>query len=286
LREIYYDWAIDLHGVTDSALVTLAARAAHRAGPRLQLLSLFMKKRTGGRGPEPIHEAWRALLALAACGLLETADLPLLPKPEYHSVDGAGAAGYLAACGLAGQPFLALFPGASQAWKTWPVERFAALATRLGERFRLPLVLLGGAGDTEAVTALRGHLNGAPATALGLPLPLVAGIIAQATLLIGNDTGPLHLAGALGVPTVAVYGPVDFLRFHPLSDRAWPVVPDAPCLPCTPQRARRCRERVCLVETDAVLAACREALGSIAPQLVCACCGQGCGKTGSPSIEM
>jgi ADP-heptose:LPS heptosyltransferase len=102
---------------------------------------------------------------------------------------------------------MALHPTGSGAYKWWPGENFAALGTYLYERHRAPLLIISGGQDRPAAEALAGQLPGPTLVTGGrYPLPTVAGLLKRARLLVANDSGPLHLALALGVPAVALIG--------------------------------------------------------------------------------
>ncbi|MGH2448587.1 MAG: glycosyltransferase family 9 protein, partial [Chloroflexota bacterium] len=104
-----------------------------------------------------------------------------------------------------------LHPGAGASWKRWPAPHFAQVAARLREQGRQPM-LIEGPADEGAVAQIESLIR----------LPVIrrevgelAGLIAQAPLLVGNDSGVTHLAAALDIPTVALFGPTDPARWAP-----------------------------------------------------------------------
>jgi ADP-heptose:LPS heptosyltransferase len=120
-----------------------------------------------------------------------------------------------------GRPILAIAPGANWVGKTWPAERFAAVAARLlAPSGPLPdgrLLILGGAADREAGQALklaasRDRVIGAPGQ---LDLLTTYACLKRARLFIGNDSGAMHLAAAAGAPTLGLFGPSDETRYGP-----------------------------------------------------------------------
>jgi ADP-heptose:LPS heptosyltransferase len=98
-----------------------------------------------------------------------------------------------------------LLPGAGKANKLWPLERFRALARHIGPR----AVAVWGPGEREMAEAIGSRV--APPTTL----QELAGILQTAGVVIGADTGPLHLAAALGTPVIGLYGPTDPRRNGP-----------------------------------------------------------------------
>lgn len=208
-------------------------------------------------------------LALAALAAPEaTFDAPADPsagQPERPPADGRAVAFH--AGGSAAEPF-----------KRWPVESFAVLGRLFAARgYRV--FLLGGEADRAAARRLAEALGSAAVDCTrGLRLAETAGILARCRLLVANDTGLAHLAAALGVPVVAVFGPTDERRFAPrgaapADGRETPVrVVSRPlaCRPCytapTPRRffCSHERPRACLEDLppEDVFAAARDLLAA------------------------
>ena len=158
-------------------------------------------------------------------------------------------------------PRVALQPGATYGpAKRWGAERFAALARALRED-GAAVAVLGGPGDAEAVAAVRAGadvLDFAGRTALGT----LAGVLEAADVLVTNDTGPMHLAAAVGTPTVALFGSTSPLWTAPRGAGHHVVRHPVPCAPCF---RRDCRiGYLCLegIGTDRVLAMTRAALAA------------------------
>lgn len=111
--------------------------------------------------------------------------------------------------------FLALHPGSGSPAKTWPPERFRALAERLSPA-RPWLVVLGPAED-GAGPAFAGE--GRVVLATGLPVRTLGALLARSGLVVGNDSGGSHLAAAFGAPTLALFGPSDPAVWSPVGGR-------------------------------------------------------------------
>ena len=113
-------------------------------------------------------------------------------------------------------PLAVLQPGASDARRRWPAERFAAVGDRLAAEGAR--VAINGSPDEAALTAEVAACMRSPALDLGgrLALGPLAALIARARLLVSNDTGPLHLAHALGTPAVGIYWLLNLLSAGPL----------------------------------------------------------------------
>jgi ADP-heptose:LPS heptosyltransferase len=132
--------------------------------------------------------------------------------------------------GPARRPVVALHPGSGGAQKCWPRARYAELAERLLGRGYGVLILLGPAEApcSAGWQAFAGRWSAAVCAA-NLDLPLVAALLRRCAAYVGNDSGVTHLAAALGVPTLAIFGPTDPGRWAPLGPRvrvlrdpAWP----------------------------------------------------------------
>jgi len=119
--------------------------------------------------------------------------------------------------------------------KTWPADRFGVTLAWLRQQHGLPALLIGQESERtylESVRAAAGAV--APAIWLGREgeLPLLAALLARATLYFGNDTGAMHLAAALGRPVVAVFGGGTWPRFQPAARQAIALVHPLPCFGC------------------------------------------------------
>ena len=124
-------------------------------------------------------------------------------------------------------------------------------------------MLLQGPADAAAVDAVRSRVRGRPPVVLrDDPPSRLKGVLARCGLFLGNDGGVTHLAALMGVPTVAVFGPSDPVRWAPRGPRVQVVRSPAPCSPCTAEALQECADRVCLsrVETPEVLEACRRTM--------------------------
>jgi ADP-heptose:LPS heptosyltransferase len=121
----------------------------------------------------------------------------------------------------------------------WPAEAFAALVVALRRRTDLPVLLVGGDADRGAVAAVQGLLETPAPEAVGnMDLAEVAGLLAEAAVFIGADSGLVHLAAAQGCQVVALYGPTDPAAWAPTNPRLRVVRSPVACSPCLYQRGR------------------------------------------------
>jgi heptosyltransferase-1 len=140
-------------------------------------------------------------------------------KPEFKLPEDAGAAEQidklLKSQGVNGE-YVVFVPGAAQANKRWLIERFAELAGKIGERFGLSVVATGSQAEREYIEAIQAGgktrvINLAGKTSVRELIPLMK----KASLVVSNDTGPGHIAAALGVPIVMIFGPTNPARVCP-----------------------------------------------------------------------
>lgn len=130
---------------------------------------------------------------------------------------------------------IGMHPGASIPARRWPAERFAEVANRLVHRHGAEVVLTGGPDEVEIAGQVAALVDGPVVNLAGMTsIGGLAALIAGFDLYVTNDTGPSHIATALGVPSVTIFGPADVQRWAPL-DRSRNVIlhHPVPCNPCS-----------------------------------------------------
>jgi heptosyltransferase I len=201
LRATHYDFAVDFQGLLKSAMAASAASpdrlyGFHQSQVRERLAALFYSHKTLSRSA---HVVDRNLDLAAACGGgMQPAKrlFPLPPgRPDADLPDG---------------DFVLASPLAGWVSKQWPMGHYRTLAARLRRELGIPLVLDGPPGaDFSAVEAAIPHHSS---------IPGLIHATRRATAVVGVDSGPLHLAAALGKPGVAIFGPTDPARNGPYGD--------------------------------------------------------------------
>jgi lipopolysaccharide heptosyltransferase I len=150
---------------------------------------------------------------------------------------------------------VALHPGAGHPAKRWGLTRFVALAERLGERAGRRVVLISGPEDRTAVEAAVAAMARPPVVAAPPGVGPLAALLRRCGVVVAGDTGPLHLAAALGCPTVALFGPSDPLSASPVGEGHRVIKHPCPCgWTPGPYFNRRCPDAPCmgLIEIDEV----------------------------------
>ncbi len=216
LRDFAPDRTIDAQGLWKSAMLarlTAAPVVGFAAAERREPGSaLFAAVRVTPDAAAP-HVVDRNLALLEAAGIPivsrqpDAAHLRALPSPAADA--------FLAALP---RPFVVLHPGAARAEKAWGEEGFARLAAGLLRERGLPAVVSWGPGDETRVERLRALAPEAVVAPL-LDFAGLARLLAASELFVAGDTGPLHLADALGVRTLALFGPTDPKRNGPYRNR-------------------------------------------------------------------
>jgi ADP-heptose:LPS heptosyltransferase len=190
---------------------------------------------------------------------------PDFSYPALHltPTDQQEAARWWEAHALDGASVVAIHPGSGSPAKNWPAERFAALARRLRQERGLRILLVSGPADDAAVAGVRRCLaepdgavpQGPPASSgqeqnpillHNPPSPLLAAILSRCRLYVGNDSGVSHLAAALGVPVVVIFGPTDPEVWAPRGPVVHILHTPTACAPCAPPQRQTCQERACL----------------------------------------
>jgi heptosyltransferase II len=180
------------------------------------------------------HELLCFLDVVGAIGVKTDDTTLMFPLSDADRADGQSA---LAQCGVPTEARLvALCPGSSKNWpqKQWPAESFARVGDYLAERLGAQVVLIGTSHELAVHEQVRGAMSHPAVSLAGTTTVGATGaVLSRCELLVTNDTGPLHLAAALDVPTVAIFGPTDDRKWRPWHARSR-VVRSAACdrAPC------------------------------------------------------
>lgn len=132
--------------------------------------------------------------------------------------DREAAAALLATAEIDGE-FIGIAPGSGAPVKLWPVDRWVAVGRLLFDAYRVPIVVAGSTAEAAMVDQIAGGIgSGAVSIAGRTTLPVLAGVFQRARLVLGPDSGPLHLAVAVATPTIHLFGPSSVEQFGPWGD--------------------------------------------------------------------
>lgn len=142
---------------------------------------------------------------------------------------------------------IVLHPGSGSKKKVWPLERFLALAQAFQNHLDSKILIVLGPVEGPEVEKTFTGMKPRPAFFVkGLSLLQLASVMEGSRLFIGNDSGITHLAAALGLPTVAIFGPTDPEAWSPRGKKIWVVRKEFPCSPCSQERFIQCKGMECL----------------------------------------
>lgn len=254
LRRRPYDIVVDLQGLLKSAMWTFLAVSPRKigfAGTR-EYSYLALNERLPPFDPDE-HAVCRYLRVARYLGAPEGPARFRLALPPDAGLDLAPL--WTAQTG----PLVVMHPGTRWPTKHWPPERFAALAEALRRERQARVVFTGSPADRPLITLIR-SLMAEPALDLCgcTDLSALTRLFFHADLAVTTDTGPMHLAAAVGTPVVAVFGPTAPWRTGPLGPQHRVVRLPLPCSPCF---QRRCPEPRCL--TSLPMAEVLAAVGEI-----------------------
>ena len=231
LAKQHFDLAIMLPNSFDSALPAWLAGIPRRVGFDRDARGWLLTDRIARiqPGETPPHQSFYYLELLRRAGLIEA-----LPTEVVIRLDGAAAARAKGRERLGTGRVVGVCPGAAFGGaKRWAPERFAQAAARLAEGLGARVALFGSGDEVAICGEVNRHLGGsarsfAGATTLGEFLELLA----ACEVVLTNDSGPMHVASALGVPTVAVFGSTDEVATGPTGPLARVVREPVSCSPC------------------------------------------------------
>jgi 3-deoxy-D-manno-octulosonic-acid transferase/heptosyltransferase-1 len=254
LREESYDLVIDFQQLLKSGVLAGLARGKIKAGfdrgmEHMEHSHLFLNRRVPPISME-IHALRRNLMLLESLGMSSQDVVYHLP---ISHMDRKKAADLMAGHGMdSARPFAAINPVALWETKLWSNLKFAELADMLTRDFGLNLIFTGGPADSAVIQDILSSMKTRTAADLSgkTSLKELGAIYERAAFVVSTDTGPMHLAAAVGTPVAALFGPTAPWRTGPYGPGHQVIRLGLPCSPCFKRRCyknRECMERI-LVE--------------------------------------
>lgn len=259
LRAFAPDVAIDMQGLLKSGIASWLSAAPMRIGfARPVSRERAWLAYTNRVKPVASHVVDRNCDLLVPLGVRESR--PRFDMPHWP-VSRARVEGWLEGLRFS-QPPVVINPGAGWTSKLWPAERFAAVARELSDRHGLrSLVVWGGGGERAAAERIVAESAGAAVMAPDTSLQDLGELFRRGRMLISSDTGPLHLAAAVGTPCVGLFGPVPAGRNGPYGERHVCVEPPAAARPAWDDR-KTDRLSMAAIDVDRVVAAAETILAA------------------------
>jgi ADP-heptose:LPS heptosyltransferase len=224
---------------------------------------VYRKQKHAGRGERRLHAAHNFMETLRPIGIDESVESIELPLPDeaLRSIDR-----FLSAKGVdASRPLIALNcgVGAARPARNWFPERFGSLADRLIRELGAAVVFVGGKEDKELVRNVMAGMKETALSAAGeLSIAESAALLARCACLVSSDTGPLHLATAVGTRVVGLFGSTDPMRTGPIGGGHRILIKGLACVPCEekhcPLGTRECMDAISIED---VFQAVRKAAG-------------------------
>jgi lipopolysaccharide heptosyltransferase I len=217
LRRARYDAVLDLQGLLKSAVLARASGATRVIGFPAELLReraarVFYTETAGDAAPHVIEKNMSALKALGI--RMPDIEFPLDDRNPRIAADARSRLGV-----RAGTPFAILNPGAAWPNKRWPPVYFAEVARALSARHQLRSLVLWGPGEERIAHDVVMASDSAAAVAPPTSIADLVSLAKASSLVISGDTGPLHIAAAVGTPVVGIFGPTDPQRNGPWDER-------------------------------------------------------------------
>ena len=260
LRAERFDLVVDLQGLFRSAAIGWLSGSPLFVG--------FANGREGSpwfysrRVPVPqleMHAVDRYLLVAMAVGAVESGTPEFrfcIPQTDYDEVDRL-----LSRSGVTpGTRWVAMNVSARWETKRWPAASFAEVADRLQQEGCGAVVMFGGPDERADVAAVRGMMKTSSIDLTGsTTVGLLPALLSRASLLITNDSGPMHIAAAAGTAVVALFGPTSAVRTGPYGVGHQVLTGNVPCRPCFSRTCHNTLPLECLrtVSPEEVLAAAR-----------------------------
>ena len=257
IRKMKYDTALDLQGLFRSGLLSILSGAKSRVGfsNAREFAHLFYNKKVDVQN-EAMHAVDKYMLAIEPIArdyptlTQRTLKIPLTPPlikrgrgdlqvkphfPLYTEIeDSEWVNEFLIQNNLFNKrPIIAFNPSARWVKKRWPALSYATLINRLIQELKAGIIILGSKEDIRISKEISSLVNGDNAIATGkTSIKMLTALLERVDLLITNDSGPMHIAAAIGTPVIALFGPTDHRLTGPYGDNHTVIKKNMECSPC------------------------------------------------------
>jgi lipopolysaccharide heptosyltransferase I len=242
LRLEQYDLTIDMQGLLLTGLIGWRSGAKTRIGfaQAKEGSPLFYTHRVETKEPMPIVNHYLQLLK--PLGINQVSTSMVMPVAAEHN---KFADNLFISNGITKDDTVVILnPATSWITKCWPAAYFSILGNLLQQKLKVKIILLGAPGDIPLLDSIISGISGAVINLAGKTnLKELAAVIQKAQVFIGGDTGPLHIAAAVGTPTISLFGPTNPSTYAPLGEKHVAIVSEADCRFCF---KRKCANLICM----------------------------------------
>ncbi len=264
LRDTRYDMILDFQALMKSGILIALARGRRKIGfgkglEHMEHSYIFINERIPAVDME-IHALSRGMMLLNALGISTNEVEYKLPVSDH---DRKKIDEFMKQHGINGlKSLIAINPVARWETKLWTNKKFAEFADMLIDQYDMKIVFTGGIKDYSIIQAITSSMKGRAINFAGkTTLTELAALFEKAALVISTDTGPMHLAAAMGTPVVALFGPTAPWRTGPYGRGHQIITAELECSPCF---KRRCETTDCMyqISVDQVLNGVQKILGN------------------------
>ena len=264
LRDTRYDMVLDFQALLKSGILIAITRGRRKIGfgkglDHMEHSYVFLNERIPAVDME-IHSLSRGIMLLNAVGIPANEVEYKLPMSDH---DRKKIDELMKQHGINGEKSLiAINPVAKWETKLWPNKKFAELADMLVDQYNLKIVFTGGIKDYSIIQTITSSMKGRAINFAGkTTLTELAALYEKAALVISTDTGPMHLAAAVGTPVVALFGPTAPWRTGPYGTGHQIITAELECSPCF---KRRCETTDCMyqISVKQVMDAVKKIIGN------------------------
>jgi ADP-heptose:LPS heptosyltransferase len=261
LRKRNFDLVLDCVGRTETHILSYFCTSAVRLSQTYYPYQLFGITIVCQHYESALHETKRVLSFVKPTEEIADEDcaLEIWLKPEIKKQTEA----FFAKSGIDNSDLvLGIHPGAVSLLRVWPIERFAEVACKLGEKYNMKILFFeppDNPGLSEQFISLLSECKSDATVVKDIDLLTLAGLISRSNLFLCNDSGPMHIAAATKTPMVAIFGPGEYFRWRPQHPASAIVRKTMSCSPCS---QNDCTDSICIsqVESNDVLRAAEKVL--------------------------
>lgn len=236
IRSYRYDLAVVLQNSSECNLLACISGAKYRIGRKGKRFSSMLTHRIKSKDQKGTkHEIERNMDVVKFIGAKQTKqNLVFALSDEEKNL----AKEFLEQRGLRRQ-IAGIHPGGSSFDKLWQAEKFAEIADKIYNQFGLDILLFSGPNEQDLVNEFRNKISVPFVCAGQITLRMMSALMERCSIFVCNDSGPMHIASALNIPTVAIFGPTDHIRWRPLNKNAIIVRKEVNCWPCSAHKCKK-----------------------------------------------